>query len=146
MRIGIVNDRKIAVEALKRAVLSNRAHQIAWVAYNGAEAVEHCQKDKPELILMDLIMPVMNGVEATRKIMTSSPCPILVVTADVDTNSNLVFEAISAGALDAVNTPVLGATGTNGNDLLKKIDQVGGLIRESGTPTDRLQAIRPKLI
>ena len=60
------------------------------------------------MVLMDLLMPGMNGAEATRQIMQRSPCPILVVTATVAGNYALVCEALSYGAFDAVATPVLG--------------------------------------
>jgi two-component system response regulator WspF len=75
-------------------------------------------------------MPRMDGVEATRRIMTNSPCAIVVVTANVGENSSKVFEAMGAGALDAVNTPVLeGAAGTDGaGALLAKIETIRRLI------------------
>lgn len=126
MRIGIVNDMALATEALRRVVESKPELHIAWTAKDGAEAVQRCAKDRPDLILMDLLMPVMNGVEATGRIMKQSPCPILVVTATVSGNYSLVYEAMGQGALDAVNTPVLGPTGdvAGGAELLKKIGQV----------------------
>jgi chemotaxis response regulator CheB len=106
MRIGIVNDLPLAVEALRRAIMLRPAHQVAWVARNGAEAVELCEREKPDIVLMDLMMPVMDGVEATRRIIAVNPCPILVVTASVRDHAAKVFEAMGAGALDAVDTPV----------------------------------------
>ena len=108
MRIAIVNDMRLAVESLRRGVQASGMHQVAWVAYDGAEAVRRCAEDLPDLILMDLIMPVMDGVEATRRIMAATPCPILIVTGSVDSQSARVFEAMGAGALDAVNTPMVG--------------------------------------
>jgi len=107
MRIAIVNDMVMAVEAVRRVIAGGGQDQLAWVALNGSEAVERCSADTPDLILMDLIMPRMDGVEATRRIMANSPCAIVVVTANVGENSSKVFEAMGAGALDAVNTPVL---------------------------------------
>ena len=83
MRIAIVNDVVMATEALRRVLTSVPGYRVAWVAADGAEAVEKCRRDTPDLILMDLIMPVMDGVEATRRIMAQTPCGILVVT-DVD--------------------------------------------------------------
>ena len=133
MRIAIVNDLLMAVEALRRAVTSCPAHTVAWIARDGAEAVSKCESDRPDVILMDLIMPVMNGVEATRRIMAHSPCAILVVTATVEGNVSLVFEAMGHGALDAVNTPVLGANGnlSGARELLAKIESIGHLIGKS---------------
>jgi two-component system, chemotaxis family, response regulator WspF len=109
MRVGIVNDLPLAVEALRRALALAPQHRVAWVARDGAEAVALCRQDTPDLVLMDLLMPGMNGVEATRRIMAATPCAILVVTVNVGTNAGLVFEAMGCGALDAIDTPPLGA-------------------------------------
>ncbi|HEV2392086.1 MAG TPA: chemotaxis response regulator protein-glutamate methylesterase [Verrucomicrobiae bacterium] len=126
MRIAIVNDLPLAIEAVTRVVL-NSAHQVAWIAHDGIEAVRLCTQDKPDLILMDLLMPAMDGVEATRRIMAGTPCPILVVTVDVARHSSKVFEAMGAGALDAINTPALAppAAFSAANALLSKIEAIG---------------------
>jgi two-component system response regulator WspF len=130
MRIAIVNDLMMAVEALRRVLARVPQHSLAWIARNGAEAVECSVRDCPDLILMDLVMPVMDGVEATRRIMGANPCAILVVTATVDGNSGRVFEALGAGALDAVKTPMLGVNGMGigANALLVKIDMLAQII------------------
>jgi chemotaxis response regulator CheB len=132
VRIGIVNDLPMAVEALRRALAQHPEHRVAWVAGNGVEAVSFCASDLPDLVLMDLVMPEMDGVEATRRIMAHTPCPILIVTVDVGAGAARVFEAMGHGALDAVDTPVLA-----GNDLhrgtaalLAKIERIGRLARE----------------
>jgi two-component system response regulator WspF len=133
MRIAIVNDVPMAVEALRRVVTGGPDYQIAWVAADGEEAVRKCAADVPDLILMDLIMPRMDGVEASRIIMRDSPCAILVVTATVGGNSSKVFEAMGWGALDAVNTPGLEPSGEpqRGSDLLAKIAIIGKLLGKS---------------
>jgi len=130
MRIGIVNDRAMAVEAIRRVLSKAAQHRVAWVARDGAEAVGLCAKDRPELILMDLLMPVMDGVEATRRIMTTTPCAILVVTATVRDNAAKVFDAMGAGALDAINTPVFNprTTSSSAAALLFKIESIGKLM------------------
>jgi len=108
MRVAIVNDLQVATEALRRVVCSRPDYTVAWTAASGEEAVRRCAEDPPDVVLMDLLMPGMNGAEATRRIMGLRPCPILVVTATVAGNYSLVCEALSNGAFDAVATPVLG--------------------------------------
>ncbi|RKU01290.1 chemotaxis response regulator protein-glutamate methylesterase [Burkholderia sp. Nafp2/4-1b] len=131
MNIGIVNDLPLAVEALHRVVARRPEHRVLWVATDGVQAVEFCAAQPPDVVLMDLIMPKLDGVEATRRIMSSGkPCAILIVTSNIGANAWRVYEAMGAGALDAVDTPRLGA-GSNGDTaqlLLAKIDQIGRLL------------------
>ena len=134
MRIAIVNDLSLAVEILRRIVLDSAVHKVAWIAQTGEEAVRKCNADIPDLILMDLFMPDMDGVEATRRIMYASPCPILVVTATMEDNAGKVFEAMGHGALDAINTPMMGSgeSARKSRDaLLKKIAIIEKLSRNS---------------
>ena len=148
MRIGIVNDSLIAREALRRAVVSSATHQVAWLANDGREAIQKTANDLPDLILMDLIMPGVDGVEATRQIMANSPCPILVVTATVSGHLGRVYEAMGLGALDAVDTPALGPTDSMAGAalLLQKIATIGKLVgRGPRLPTDPATA-RPESI
>ncbi len=133
MRIGIVNDLMMAREALRRAVASVPDHQVAWLARDGAEAVELARTDRPDLILMDLVMPVLDGVEATRRIMAQSPCAIVVVTSSVRAHLGRVYEAMGLGALDAVDTPELGPSGdvAGAGHMLDKIATIAKLVGRS---------------
>jgi two-component system response regulator WspF len=138
VRVGIVNDQRIAMEALRRIVLSDPNHEVAWTAVDGSEGVHKCQQDLPDAILMDLVMPVMNGAEATRQIMQQSPCPVLVVTATVSGNYELVCQALGHGAYDAVCTPTLGdrppqEAGASLLAKLKSVDRIGQEIKTEPT-------------
>src|SRR5262245_23695958 len=126
MRIGIVNDMMMAREALRRVVQSAPGHEVAWTANDGAEAILQARRDRADLIRMDLLMPGTDGVEATRRIMAECPCPIVVVTATVSGHLSRVYQAMGYGALDAVDTPVLGHRGELGgaDALLRKIDVI----------------------
>lgn len=125
MKIGIVNDLRMAVEVLRMAV-AQAGHSVLWTAGDGEQAVRLARQETPDLILMDLVMPVMNGAEASRRIMQESPCAILVVTASLDTNSELVYESMGYGALDAVRTPSMLSDGTleGADPLWQKIERI----------------------
>ena len=144
LRIGIVNDSAMATEALRRSLAFRPGMKIAWTAADGAEGIAHAKANTPDLILMDLIMPGIDGVEATRQIMANSPCAILVVTASIGAQSWRVFEAMGHGALDAVDTPELGL----GEDreaaqlLLKKIETIAKLIGDKGPKLPPARSVR----
>jgi two-component system, chemotaxis family, response regulator WspF len=123
MRVAIVNDLALAREVLRRLVLSVPGYTIAWTAGDGSEAVRKAAADPPDVILMDLVMPVLDGVEATRRIMAERPCPILLVTSSVTGNFSQVYEAMGHGGLDAVNTPTLDREGRvrDGEGLLARL-------------------------
>ena len=151
MRIAIVNDMRAACEALRRVVSSLPDHSVAWTACDGVEAIAMARRDRPDLILMDLVMPHVDGVQATRQIMAGSPCAILVVTATVSGNISLVYDAMGYGALDAVDTPVLGPAGevTGAAALIEKISIVAKIVGASAEPrrTHRADAgVPPRLL
>jgi two-component system response regulator WspF len=131
VRIAIVNDSVVAQQTLRNALARAPGHQVVWTARNGAEAVDRCIADRPDVVLMDLFMPVMDGIECTRRIMASAPCAILIVTAAMGGSyTNKVYEAMAMGALDAVNTPIAGPTPDKLDDagLLKKLETIGKLV------------------
>lgn len=134
VRIAIVNDIVMAAEVLKRLILSVPGYEVAWMAYDGHEAVQKAVADPPDLILMDLIMPGMGGAEATKEIMAKAPCAILVVTASVSGNISHVFEAMGYGALDVTALPVLGNNidSEGAQKLLQKIRMMHRLIGKEG--------------
>ena len=132
MKIAIANDVAMAAEALRRAVASTNEHQVVWIARTGAEAVRMCVDNRPDLILMDLNMPELDGVEATRQIMQKAPCAILVVTGQPQDNVGQVFRALGAGALDVTATPILRGAPGGDAELLAKIKTIGKLIRAGG--------------
>ena len=144
MKIGIANDVASVAEGLRRAALLRPGTEVVWIARDGAEAVELCKRQTPDVILMDLIMPRMDGVEATRRIMTATPCAILVVTSSVGVNAQRAFEAMGHGALDAIDTPTLGTGDLRANAvvLLAMLDKVAKII--AGRAPDPL-AVSQKL-
>ncbi|BAY10257.1 chemotaxis response regulator protein-glutamate methylesterase [Calothrix sp. NIES-2098] len=133
MKIAIVNDLTSTLTHLRRILQTVPEYQVIWTAQNGAEAVAKCQQNRPDLILMDLLMPIMDGVQATQQIMKDSPCAIVIVTASTQKNLAQVYAAMGYGALDAVDTPILDGedSAEMANKLLAKIAVIGKLKKRS---------------
>src|SRR5262245_13662958 len=119
MRIAIVQSDLAGMDALRRAI--SDGHEVAWVAKDGADAIQQSRRDKPDLILMDLLMPGMDGAETTRRIMAQTPCTILIVTPALEQNASKIFEALGAGAFDVVQTPGSGEKRSGIAELKVKI-------------------------
>jgi two-component system response regulator WspF len=131
MRIGIVTERPRESAVLVQALALKPVYQVIWIATGGANAVELCAKETPDLILVDMFAG-WDGVNATRQIMASTPCAILIVTGSVYRNAERVFQAMGHGALDAVDRPVSDTTdpAERAAPLLAKIATIARLIGE----------------
>jgi two-component system chemotaxis response regulator CheB len=104
-----VTDRELLVEILS----GDPEFTVVGLAENGARAVELARELRPDLITMDVLMPVLDGLEATKEIMVQTPTPILVVSSALgERGVELSLHAIRAGALMAVEKP--GAPGSQG--------------------------------
>ena len=97
MKILLCDDQAVIRDGLEMLLSLEKDFQIVGLAQDGAEAVELAGQKQPDLILMDLKMPIMNGIEATREIRSKYPqIKILVLTTYDD--DEWVFDAIRAGA------------------------------------------------
>ena len=75
-------------------------------AENGKEAIELCERLRPDVVTLDMIMPVMTGVAATEHIMAYCPTPILVVSASTNRGELYrTYDALAAGAIDVLDKP-----------------------------------------
>ena len=100
-RILICDDQKDIVNALK-IYLTPEGYDL-YEAYDGQEAVELCRKTPMDLILLDVMMPVMDGVTATAKIREFSNAPIILLTAKSETEDKVL--GLNVGADDYITKP-----------------------------------------
>ncbi len=97
IRVAIVDDQPLFTEGLGRIVGAQPGMEVVGTAQDGATGVRMCQELKPDVILMDISMPVMNGVVATRRIRDLLPdAKVLILTVHADDVH--VFRGIKAGA------------------------------------------------
>jgi two-component system, chemotaxis family, protein-glutamate methylesterase/glutaminase len=113
IRVLIAEDSVTDRELLKEILSSDPGFRVVGQAENGARAVELARELRPDLITMDILMPVLDGLEATKEIMVQAPTPILVVSSALGARGvELSLNAMRAGALMAVEKP--GAPGSPG--------------------------------
>ncbi|MDR3616901.1 MAG: chemotaxis-specific protein-glutamate methyltransferase CheB [Candidatus Obscuribacterales bacterium] len=119
IKVLIVEDSLTAQVLLRQILSSDGAIQVLGTARNGLEALEFMRNHHPDVITMDLHMPVMDGLEATRTIMETKPVPIIIVSNDWDSaNKADAFDYLEAGAVAALEKPQ--AIGDSSYDELRK--------------------------
>ncbi len=106
IRVLVVDDSPIIRQILVNMLQGEPGFQVVGQAQDGEEAVRLAARLRPDVITMDIRMPRMDGLQATRQIMSTAPRPIVVVTASVyDDDLDVAFNAIAAGALTVVEKP-----------------------------------------
>ena len=125
LRILVAEDSPIFALLLTDLVQSQWDMECVGCVGDGQAAVEACKTLRPELVLMDVQMPKLDGLAATSEIMASVPTPILIVTADPFYRGvNQLFRALELGALDLVSKDELRLE--NRGRLLQKIRLLAG--------------------
>jgi chemotaxis response regulator CheB len=108
VRVLVVDDSAVTREVLTALLNSDAEINVIGQAATGAEAVELTATLRPDLVTMDLMMPGMDGMEATRRIMARNPTPVLFLSSFFDKEGTYSrADAIAAGALDVVEKPAL---------------------------------------
>jgi len=106
INVLIVDDSPVVREFLIHVLGSDPQIRVIGTAANGEEALEAAGRKKPDVITMDIHMPKMDGFEATRRIMETSPVPIIIVSGSSTTDEvATAFHALEMGALTVVPKP-----------------------------------------
>jgi len=130
INVLVVEDSPVVQMLLKHLLNNDPQLHVIGTANNGQEAVEFVAGQKPDVILMDVYMPQMDGYEATRRIMETQPVPIVISSATLTTEEvGATFHALEAGAVAFVEKPVgLGSPGFD--QMTQKLLQTVKLMAE----------------
>ncbi|GAB1392691.1 chemotaxis-specific protein-glutamate methyltransferase CheB [Rhodocyclaceae bacterium] len=123
IRVVIADDSSLARGLLRSFLEGESDIEVVGEAANGQQAVELVRELKPNLVTMDLEMPVMNGMAAIEEIMCSKAVPILVVSSIADAQNAL--EAVAHGALEVVAKPEY--TPQQAADFVAKVRMLAGV-------------------
>ena len=131
LRILIVDDSPLFCKILANIINTDPQLIVTGLAHNGEEAVKIVPKLKPDLIIMDIQMPYMDGYEATKLIMAYHPTPILIMSSSGLTDGiDSIFKALNFGALDVMskvpleNNKIEEQTGINLIARIKMLAQI----------------------
>jgi two-component system, chemotaxis family, protein-glutamate methylesterase/glutaminase len=105
LRVLVVEDSPVARRLIVHILNEDPDLEVVAEAADGHEAVVLTARYRPDVIVMDVVMPTMNGLEATRRIMAQTPTPIVLVTAGYDPEDGMSFDALQAGALVLLAKP-----------------------------------------
>lgn len=122
IRVLIVDDSSFMRSLLKRMIEKDDRFEVVGVAKNGAEGVDMAKELKPQIVTMDIEMPVMNGLEALEQIMKEDPRPVVMVSSLTEDGAEATLKALDLGAIDFLPKAM--------NDHEKNILTSGSILHE----------------
>jgi two-component system, chemotaxis family, protein-glutamate methylesterase/glutaminase len=105
IRVLVVDDSSFMRRLIRDLVESDPQFQIVGEASNGQEAVEKNRELHPDVITLDVEMPIMNGMEALHKIMVENPVPVIMLSSLTKDGTFMTIQALTLGAIDYVAKP-----------------------------------------
>lgn len=111
IRVLIVDDSRFICKRIAEILAADKIFKVVGIASNGQEAVIMAATTEPDVITMDVEMPVMDGISAVKQIMAETPTPILMFSASTQVGAQATLAALDAGAIDF---------------LPKKLDEING--------------------
>ena len=127
IRVLIVDDSAFMRKALKEILSSDPDIEVVDTARNGLDALEKIERLKPDVITLDINMPVMDGKETLRRIMEEDPIPVIVVSSLTQDEAPITMELLDMGAFDYVPKP----SGTISLDIHKVSDLIIQKVKEA---------------
>ena len=129
MKVAIIH-RDTELTHLLRYLLADVGHEVCWIADTGKQGQKYFQQTIPDLLLLELDVTDITASDLIRSIMTHTPTTIIVICKSVQNSPGKVFEAMSAGALDACTEPST-LNPPSIQDVKRKIQNINSLHKAS---------------
>ncbi|GAA5213961.1 chemotaxis response regulator protein-glutamate methylesterase [Corallincola platygyrae] len=134
IKVLVVDDSSFFRRRVSEILEKDRGLQVVGSANNGKEAIAQVKKLKPDVITMDIEMPVMDGISAVKAIMAEDPTPILMFSSLTQEGAKATLDALDAGAMDFLPKKF--------EDIAKDRDEAAHLLQSRVTALGRRRAVR----
>jgi two-component system, chemotaxis family, protein-glutamate methylesterase/glutaminase len=142
LRVLVVDDSLTVRKAIVDILDASPDLEVVGEAADGRTAIELCDRLRPDVITMDMMLPVMTGLAATEYIMAFVPTPILIVSASTNRGELFkTYDALAAGAVDVLEKPLDGAADAEWSERLMSAIRMVARIRVVSHPRARLGAL-----
>jgi len=118
INVFLVDDSPFFLKKISQIISSQRDMNIIGTAHDGGDAIQKLQHVHPDVVLMDINMPSINGVQATQKILQQQSLPIIVISGETERNMGEIKRALDAGAIDFIPKPAEHTSIHSMSDLL----------------------------
>jgi two-component system chemotaxis response regulator CheB len=102
IKVLVVDDSAFMRKAIENMLKKDPEIEVAGFARNGKDAIEKIEELKPDIVTLDIEMPIMDGLSALKKIMSTNPIPVIMVSSLTTEGAEATIEALDAGALDFI--------------------------------------------
>ena len=143
IRVLIVDDSPLIRQIMSDLIEAAPGVSVAGTAENGKEALKEFERLQPDVITLDIQMPVMDGLQTLQAILEIKPVPIIMVSAQTSLGASITLQALEKGAMDYISKPEgVQHLETLAQDLLRKIRTFAGTNVQRVLETRKLSAQR----
>ncbi len=136
IRVLVVDDSAFMRKAIREILESDTEIEVVGTARNGLDALEKIPKLNPDVVTLDINMPVMDGKEALQRIMKENPIPVVIVSSLTHDEAPITMELLDLGAFDYVPKP----SGTISLDIYKVSDEIIAKVKQAYRSRRRLRS------
>lgn len=146
IRVLVADDSAVMRSAIRRLLQSDRNIKVVGLAKDGLNAVQQVAALDPDVVTLDVEMPVMNGIEALERIMRDHPRPVIMFSSLTAESAEATLDALALGAFDYVTKPAGAASAaTVGDELIATVKAAyASLVRPAAIGTHAFPSARPQ--